>query len=230
MSISKYFALKFSNYEDPTSLVSRIRYKRIKPLLDLISVAYKDNGYVSIIDIGGTESYWSMIPPNFFTEHKVTITLVNLPHPDVPSDHGIFKFMEADGCDLSEISDHQYHIAHSNSVIEHVGDWNRMKQFSSEFKRIAKSYFIQTPSFWFPIEPHFMMPIFHWLPRPTRVFLVSKFQLGHWRKASSIDEAVQIVETARLLNHKMFSALFPDIEIHTERFFGISKSYVAVKY
>ena len=229
MSITKYFALKFSNYENPNSLVSRIRYKRIKPLLDLIFDTHKKYGFVSIVDIGGTESYWNMIPLKYLIEHNVTITLVNLPHPDVPADHGIFKFLEADGCNLFEIYDKQFHIAHSNSVIEHVGDWSRMKQFSIEFNRIAKTFFIQTPSFWFPIEPHFMMPIFHWLPRPTRVYLVSKYQLGHWKMASSIDEAVQIVETARLLNHKMFSSLFPNAEISVEKIFGISKSYVAVQ-
>ena len=114
-------------------------------------------------------------------------------------------------------------------MVEHVGDWSRMVKFSNEIRRVAKYYFVQTPNYWFPIEPHCMTPFFHWLPKPIRVWLVLRFNLGNWRKADSIEEAMHIVESAHLLDKKMFQALFPDSTIFTERYFLFPKSLIAIK-
>jgi hypothetical protein len=159
----------------------------------------------------------------------VNITLVNLPGTTKPDDHGPFTFREADACALTCFADKSFHIAHSNSVIEHVGDWQRMTQFAKEASRIPTKYFVQTPNYWFPIEPHCMTPFFHWLPKPMRVWLVAHFRLGHWRKAASTDEAVRIVESARLLNKTMLQELFRDGDIVTERFLGLPKSHIAIR-
>jgi len=64
--------------------------------------------------------------------------------------------------DLQLNQDGEFDLVFSNSVIEHVGDFERMRQFVHEARRVAKSYWIQTPSKWFPIEPHCGMP-FWWL-------------------------------------------------------------------
>ena len=120
-------------------------------------------------------------------------------------------------------------IAHCNSVIEHVGDWQRMVSFARELSRVAPRHFVQTPNYWFPIEPHFMMPFFHWFPKPVRLWLVLHFNLGFWRKANTIDEAMRIIEHARLLTKKMFRELFPEYTIVLERFFLLPKSILAIK-
>jgi len=104
-----------------------------------------------------------------------------------------------------------------------------MVQFSKEFKRVAQKYFIQTPNFWFPIEPHCMTPFFHWLPKSIRVWLVMKFSLGHWRKAFSVEDAVRIVESARLLNRRKLHELFNDSEFLTERFAFTPKSIIVIR-
>ncbi len=154
---------------------------------------------------------------------------MNVPGSSLPANHGRFEFCHADGCNLSEIQDNSFHIAHSNSVIEHVGDWSRMVLFSKELKRIAPRYFIQTPNYWFPIEPHCMTPFFHWLPKPIRILLVMKFSLGNWIKASTVDGAVRKIEGVRLLNRKMFCELFDDAQIETEKFAFMPKSFVALR-
>ncbi len=41
--------------------------------------------------------------------------------------------------------DKSYDIVFSNSVIEHVGNLEKQKQFADEVQRVGKSYFIQTP-------------------------------------------------------------------------------------
>lgn len=218
-----------TNYDSDKSIGYKLRAKRIVPLLNLIKEVSQEYGNVDIIDIGGTKQYWNIIPMQYLQENKVSITLVNLPGTNVPEDDDMFKFVQADGADLSLFADNSFHIAHSNSVLEHVGDWDKMVQFSREFKRLAKRYFIQTPNYWFPIEPHCMTPFYHWLPKPTRLWLVSHFALGNWSKAVSTDDAVRQVESARLLNKKMFCALFEDAEVTAEQVMFLAKSFVAIK-
>ncbi|MDB5891428.1 MAG: hypothetical protein JWP47_2259 [Polaromonas sp.] len=229
MSIARVVAGWFSNYDSQKSVGSKMRAKRIAPLLDMIEEACKKHGLANVIDIGGSEQYWGIVPMQYLLEHRVSITVVNVPGSYLPKDHGPFRFVEGDGCKLSQFGDEAFHIAHSNSVVEHVGDWSRMIEFSREVKRVSNAYFVQTPNFWFPIEPHFMTPFFHWLPRPFRIGLVRHFRLGTFEKASSVSEAVFFVEHARLLTFDMFEYLFKDARILKERFFGLTKSFVAIK-
>ncbi len=229
MSISSALAKGISNYNSTNSLGSKLRAKRIAPLLEMIAEVFEKYGCVDIIDIGGTGEYWNIVDKHYLDEHKVSITIVNLPGTKMPEDYGIFKFFEADACDLKCFDDSSFHIAHSNSVVEHVGDWGRMVLYAREFARVSQKYYVQTPNYWFPIEPHFMAPFYHWLPKPIRIWLVLHFQLGHKKKATSIDEAVRTVESARLLNKKMFQALFSDSFIVTERLFGLPKSFIGIK-
>jgi hypothetical protein len=229
MNITRTFAKRFASYDRQNSVGSRLRAKRIAPLLELIEAVFNEHGSVKIIDIGGTEQYWNIVPRKYLDEHNVNITIVNLAESGMPKNHGPFIFVEADGCDLAEFKDKSFHIAHSNSVVEHVGDWERMVQFAKEVTRVSQKYFVQTPNYWFPIEPHCMTPFFHWLSKPARIWVVSHFQLGHWIKAASVGEAVELVESCRLLNRKMFQELFKDSHVLSERFFWLPKSFIALK-
>jgi hypothetical protein len=182
MSISKTLAKRISNYDSQKSLGSRLRAKRVVPLLKLIEAVFKENASVSIVDLGGTEEYWGIVSRQYLSDHNVSITIINLPGTTKPEDHGPFRFIEADACNLKRFDGKSFDIAHSNSVVEHVGDWGRMVQFAEELSRVSRNYFVQTPNYWFPIEPHCMTPLFQWLPKPVRVWLVSHFQLGHWKR------------------------------------------------
>jgi len=229
MAIANKLTKWLTNYDNPKSIGSRLRSKRIAPLLRLIESVFEEYGCVNIIDVGGTETYWGIVGNKYLTDHNVTIKIVNLPISKLPRDHGPFTFVHADACNLVGFDNDSFHIAHSNSVIEHVGDWDRMVKFSNEFKRVARKYFVQTPNYWFPIEPHFMTPFFHWLPKPICVWLVMKFSLGNCRKATSVDEAVRMVESSRLLSKKMFHELFSDADVRTERLLLFPKSFIAIR-
>jgi hypothetical protein len=229
MSVTRRLAKAVEAYDNPNSVGSIMRRKRIAPFLDMVEALFIENGNVRILDVGGTETYWNIVPKDFLDDHKVVITILNLPGQAMPADHGPFIFLAADGCDLSEFGDNSFHIGHSNSVVEHVGDWKRMVLFAREISRVSQRLFVQTPNFWFPIEPHCMFPFFHWLPKPVQIWLVLHFELGHWEKASTVDKAVGIVESARLVDKVMFQELFTDAHIQIERFFGLPKSFIAIR-
>ncbi len=194
----------------------------------MVESAYDANGSVRIVDIGGTRQYWGIFPENMFNEKNITITIVNLPGSDAPEPEPHFEYVAADGCSLDMFGDNQFHIGHANSVIEHVGDWERMTQFAHEISRIAERYYVQTPNYWFPIEPHFMTPFFHWLPKPMRVSLMMRCTLGQYDRKDSVDAAMKSVESARLLNWRMLQELFPDAMIFREHLFFLTKSIIAI--
>lgn len=159
---------------------------------------------------------------------NLSITILN--NKEVPiSDSRVFKYMKGDATQLDSVAGFEYDVCHSNSVIEHVGDWNKKRCFAAEVRRIAEKYFVQTPSFWFPVEPHFVTPFFHWLPKPLRISMVSTFDLGWHRRAQSLDDAVAAVEGSDLLTYRMMRCLFPDAVVHRERLLFVAKSFVAVR-
>ena len=217
------------DYGNSKSLGNRFRIKRIEPLLSMIEETCHQYGFVNIVDMGGTRGYWRIVSNDVLERFNVTITLVNLPGNNKPEDEERFRYVEGDCCNLAQYEDNAFHIAHSNSVVEHVGDWESMSAFSHEVSRLAPSYFVQTPNFWFPIEPHSMTPVFHWLPRQTRVYMILKLNIGNWRKCSSVDEAVRTIDSAQLLNKRMFRALFPDAMHFSEKVLFLSKSLLAIR-
>jgi hypothetical protein len=230
VSPSRSLARRCTNYEDPRSLVSRIRRRRIGPLLELVAEARRRHGEVRILDLGGTRAYWTILPAEVLAAGPLRVTLVNLPGAELPADDERFTHVAADACELGgRFPDGSFHIVHSNSVIEHVGDWQRMRAFAREVRRLAPAYFVQTPNFWFPVEPHFMAPLFHWLPEPTRVAIVRHLGLGHRERQPDVGRAVAEVQSVRLLSRPMFAHLFPDARLVVERMLGLPKSLIAIR-
>jgi hypothetical protein len=215
-----------------TRLSNFFRNRRALAIRDLISELGKTRNRIEILDIGGRVQYWDQIGRPFLRRHNVTVTLLNLhvseffrSEPD-----GVFNFVIGDACQL-DFRDRQFDLAHSNSVIEHVGSWQNMKAFAAEIRRIANCYYVQTPYFWFPVDPHFYaFPMFHWLPRPTRARLLNSLPLATAGKIKGVDKSFEAVDGSRLLDSRQFRFLFPDARISFERFFGLPKSMIAIRY
>jgi hypothetical protein len=220
-----------TDYKDPNSLGSRMRRKRAAPLAALIEAAYAKHGHVSLLDVGGRRLYWDILPQDFLRRNKVTVTLLNLPFDLHGADDDIFKHIAGDACNMKQFADLSFHIAHSNSVIEHVGGWGSVKRFAAEIRRVAAALFVQTPYFWFPVEPHYVCPLLHWTPRPIQERVLLNFALGYkGKKAESLDAAISEVDTIpRLLDMRAYRLLFPDCEIQKERFFLLTKSLIALR-
>ena len=216
-----------ADYNNPKSLGFRLRKRRSLLIGDLIETCFKESGACRIIDIGGTEPYWKIFDSEFLRQRNVSITLINTNKTNVTSP--MFRSMAGDGCELHDIATNSYDFAHSNSVIEHVGDWTRMERFAAEIARVARRFYVQTPSFWFPLEPHFGTLFFHWLPEPLRVSLQMRYSLGHHRISPSVQDAVHTVQSARLLDRRMLGCLFPDAEIRPEKIMSVTKSLIAIR-
>jgi SAM-dependent methyltransferase len=125
----------------------------------------------------------------------------------------------ADGTNLP-FGDGEFPVAFSSSVIEHIPK-DLQPAFAAEIRRVGRRYFVQTPNRYFPIEPHYQLPLFQFLPERTRRALNRRFTLG-WRERGSWEEA-------NLLSAGDLRRLFPDAEIHREKLFGLTKSLMAVR-
>lgn len=221
---------RHTDYDSKQSLGYKMRKKRSGPICDLIASTYAEKGRVTILDIGGRKEYWKIMPDGFLESHNVSVTLVNLPSEIKKKDTEIFTHKAGDACDLSEYSDNVFDIVHSNSVIEHVGNWVNIKAFARESNRLAPKHFIQTPYFWFPVEPHYIAPLFHWLPRPWQEQLLIGRRMGMRGNAKDRDQAISRIEdTPRLLDITTYRLLFPDSTILKERFFLLVKSMIAYR-
>lgn len=222
--------IKLADYDDPKSLGSRFRAKRMAPLIELINRVFEQNGSVKLLDVGGRKTYWKALPPGFLQERDVTITILNIPSDLQGEDDSVFKHVVGDACDMPQFSDNEFDVVHSNSVIEHVGGWEKIRAFAREVRRVAPNVFVQTPAFWFPVEPHFIKPFHHWMPRSLRISMFMRFRMGHRGRAANLEEAIRKVEDEPyLLDYRMFQLLFPEEKIIRERFLFFTKSMVAYR-
>jgi hypothetical protein len=126
--------------------------------------------------------------------------------------------------------DKSYDIGFSNSVVEHVGSWERQQQFASEIRRVAKALWVQTPAYECPIEPHYMTPFVHYLPHSFQKKILRWCTLWGWIECPTPEKINFMVETTRLLRKSEMRQLFPDCQIITERLLWIiPKSHIAIR-
>jgi hypothetical protein len=203
----------------------RRRFGLIERQIEAIS---RVKGQCRIIDVGGRAEYWEPAIPTL-ERCKAHVTIVNLENTQQQAAR-LFGFSYGNACDLSEWADNSFDLAHSNSLIEHLGTWDNMRRCASEIRRVADAYYVQTPNFWFPYEPHFRSPFFHWLPEQTRARLVTRFALGYFKQAATIDKAMVNVESVRLVDRAQMATLFPDAKLEAERFVGLAKSLIAIRH
>jgi SAM-dependent methyltransferase len=193
----------------PHNLANRFRQERMRRFLELVRLP-ADRTF-RILDVGGTAAYWHALT-GLYGREGVEITVVNLGDREFEDQN--LNVRRGDARDLSQFADQSFDIVHSNSVIEHVGLWQDMQRMAAEVRRLAPVYFVQTPNYWFPIEPHFRLPFVQFMPKPIH---------------SRIRDAVWPGHSIELIDARKMRRLFPDAAIERERFAGLTKSLVAVK-
>lgn len=168
-----------------------------------------------IIDIGAG---WGALLERLNTTNRIVAVDLN-PQPSEWLNSPNVTVVQADGTQLP-FADGEFDVAFSNSVIEHVPP-ELQARFAAEVGRVAKRYFVQTPNRWFPIEPHYQFPFFQFFPERLQRWLNARFTLG-WREKGSWEEA-------NLLSAGDLRRLFPDGEVHREKFLGLTKSLMVVR-
>jgi hypothetical protein len=210
---------------EPHSRANSFRRKRFAVVLDLIDRAIAEHGRCRILDVGGEAGYWRAMD-DLLDGRPVTIDLVNLEAE--PIEDPRMRSHKGDACDLSSFASEGFHLVHANSVIEHVGDWTRMKAMARDVARVAPRYFVQSPYYWFPIEPHWRVPALHWFSDPIRAKILLALKPG-FANPQTFDEAMEEAQSARILDVQQLETLFPDAKIQRERVFGLTKSIMAVR-
>lgn len=221
-TLMRIFLKNLANNAKPGSLADRLRQKRFKLFQNLIQDLPRP---VKIIDVGGTGLFWERM--GFIGQAGVHITILNL--KPTPVNHEGFTSVVGDARDLKQFGDQEFDIAFSNSVIEHVGSFDDQQKMAGEMMRVAKKIFLQTPNYYFPLEPHFLFPFFQFLPLKLQTELVVNFNLGWYNKVPDREKAVQICRSVRLLKKSELKRLFPEASFYEEKFFGVVKSFIVLK-
>jgi Methyltransferase domain len=202
------------------------RSRRFERFAQLVQALSEQHGRpVRILDIGGTNSFWEQ--RGWAGRTDVHVVLVNLKAE--LSSHENIEARGGDATDLSEFADGSFDVVFSNSVIEHLGSLDRQAAMAAEVRRLAPLYWVQTPNFWFPVEPHFLTPAWHWLPARLRIALLRRRRWGWRGPCPDPDEAKALVDEVRLMRASELARLFPDASLTKERVGPLVKSFVAVR-
>ncbi len=156
-----------------------------------------------VLDVGcGTAGLRALEP-------ELEITGVDLvARPSYPG-----PFLQADVTEGLPYEDGSFDLVYSSSVIEHVPRARRAA-FAAEVARVGRGLYVQTPAYSFPVEPHSLLPIAHWLPTAIRRPLWRFGAQGHWEQIDLLgrDEMV-----------RLFGA-----PVHAERLGPLAKSWIAI--
>ena len=209
----------FKSSEEKDSLVNWFRNKRFKFFFDKINLMDKP---ISILDLGGKVKFWEN--RNLSGNHNFLITIINL-----ESEKSVYPNIETKVGNILELKSfkkNSFDIVFSNSVIEHLYNFQNQKKMASEILRIGKKHIIQTPNKYFFIEPHYMFPFFQYLPSKIQYKILTKTKLSRLRKWDK-KFARQYLKEIRLLTVNEMKEIFPRSKIYQEKFFGMSKSFTA---
>jgi SAM-dependent methyltransferase len=121
-------------------------------------------------------------------------------------------FVQADAAAGLPFADGEFDLVYCSSVIEHVPP-PRRRAFAAEIRRVGRGWYVQSPAYSFPLEPHALLPFAHWLP----VWLRRRY----WRLG-----AAGSWEDIALLRRGEMEELFGPAR--AERFAGLVKSWVCV--
>lgn len=126
----------------------------------------------------------------------------------------------------NKLPNNSFDIVHSNATIEHVGSYNNQLLFIKECTRIAKKYvFIQTPNRFYPLDPHTILPLIHWLPKNIHRKILKFIRLDFYSLEKnlnllSISDLRNLCNKLRLINYEI---------IEYRLFFMVSNLILVIK-
>jgi len=218
-SAMSYFKAAWLNFIHPVTGLFRKRRGVF------MRAQFPDIESMHVCDLGGSIHFWQKVgirlPPDQLTILNIDEYVAGaIPGQEVP-----YKVVVYDGKHIP-FPDGQFDLLVCNSVIEHVPPGERA-QLAREMTRVARRIFCQTPAYSFPVEPHFVMPALHWLPKSIAYWLVL---VSPWRILArpNREQIHSYFYGTNLLRKRELQALFPEGRISEERFLGLAKSYYVV--
>lgn len=203
----------------PESFAHRMRGRRFERFERACSPLPRP---LRILDVGGTPAFWEQ--RGWAGRDDVEIVTLNLiPYP---SEHPNVHPVVGDACRLPA-RDQSFDVVFSNSVIEHLYSRETQEQMAREIRRVGVRYWVQTPNYWFPIEPHFLAPGWQWLPVRARVEILRRHRVGQMGRTPDREHAEQLVREVRLMRRHELADLFPGSRLIPERVGGLVKSWTA---
>jgi hypothetical protein len=210
--------MKFGIYELYSIFQPALRKRRFELFLDV----FRPAASTRILDVGGFVGDWKS------AGILSSVTCLNVvPASSQPATAQVV-YETGDGRDM-RFADQSFDIVFSNSVIEHVGVWKDQQRFAAEVRRVGRQVFVQTPNRWFFVEPHFVALFVHYLPWSLAKRLIRFCSFRALFRSGDNVNLKQLADELGLLSFRQVKELFPDCEIHREKMFGLTKSFIAVR-
>ena len=217
MKLRKSLMSRVVDPDSARSITSQLRVKRWGEL----NRRFPQLADMKVLDLGGTSESWLLSPVR-----PAEVVLLNI-RPSRPDD-GVREII-GDACDPPEsLLGERFDLVYSNSVIEHVGGHAARSKFAGSVHDLAPNHWIQTPYRYFPIEPHWVFPIFQYLPMSARLAVAKRWRLGHKAPRDRLSETLEQVMNVELLDRTSFAHYFPRSTVFFEKVVGFPKSLIAV--
>jgi len=211
---------RFADNGNEKSTAYRLRRARVRKFAALLEPV---DGELRILDVGGSAEFWLAYRDEL--HRPAAITVLNQSFGKQPRLPWI-TYVSGDARDLQMFADQQFDMCFSNSVIEHVDAAGQFRM-AKEIRRVARGYFVQTPNAYFPIEPHFLVPGWQFMPVALRARLLQLRDWGWMKRTPDPLLAREAVESILLLTAAQLQRLFPDSRIYREKIGLFTKSLTA---
>jgi hypothetical protein len=221
-SLSERLRSSMANSTTAGSLSARARQWRWEIFQD----AFPQISELRVLDLGGTVHTWASAPVR-----PKSVLVVNLAADRWHGQLDTVTTRIGDACHLpADLTRDSFDLVFCNSVLEHVGGYHQRQALAETARSMAPLHWVQTPYRYFPVEPHWIFPMFQFLPLASRASLARQWKVGH-RRAPTGDSAagVELALGVELISVTEMRHLFPDSEVLYERFGGLIKSLIAVK-
>ena len=100
---------------------------------------------ISILDVGGKINFWENRGLAGNNDYKITVLNIE----KEKSNYSNINCLIGDATNLNQFKNKSFDIVHSNSVIEHLYNFENQKKMASEIMRVGQKYIVQTPNKYF---------------------------------------------------------------------------------
>ena len=224
--LRKFLVKYFADFSNTNSFAYKLRKKRFDLFVKLLGDKIKKN--ITILDLGGESVYWEVLDKEkIFHQDNIQIIMLNLIKEKSHSPNMISIVGNAKN--LSMFRDKSVDIVFAHSVIQYITNTIDKFQMAKEIERVSDCYFIQTPNYYFPLEPHYKMPFFQFFPLKMKAFILRHFKTGLKKKLTDYNLSIKAAKRVKLLKKKELRKLFPDSTLYCERALGMTKSFTIHK-